>query len=89
MSEILNGVRDYLSSGGLFNPELMDHQRTRDLIIECRDEIERLRAENNVLASLLTCWLDPMLQGEDRWAISAETLEQLLKATKKALENRL
>jgi chromosome segregation ATPase len=43
MSEILNGVRDYLSSGGLFNPELMDHQRTRDLIIECRDEIEQLQ----------------------------------------------
>jgi hypothetical protein len=43
MSDVLDGVRDYLASGGLFNPELMDHQQTRDLIIECRDEIERLR----------------------------------------------
>jgi hypothetical protein len=37
------------------------------------------------MASLLACWLDPLLQGEVRWAISAETLEQLLMATKKAL----
>jgi hypothetical protein len=67
-------------------------ERLRNLLIaagnvttDAAKEIERLRGENNVLASLLTCWLNPMLQGEDRWAISAETLEQLLKATKKAL----
>jgi hypothetical protein len=41
-----------------------------------------------VLASLLACWLDPMLQGDDRWAISAETLEQLVDATKKVLAER-
>ena len=58
-------------------------------------EIERLRGENNVLASLLTCWVDPMLRGGhslaiptealSQWAISAETLDQLLMATNKAL----
>jgi hypothetical protein len=50
--------------------------------------VERQAREIERLASLLACWLDPMLQGEDRWAISAETLDQLLKATKKALESR-
>lgn len=45
MTDVTDGIRDYLASGGLFNPELMDHQRVRDLIIECRDEIERLREE--------------------------------------------
>jgi hypothetical protein len=54
MSDVLDGVRDYLASGGLFNPELMDHQRTRDLIIECRDEIERLRGELDVAALEVT-----------------------------------
>ena len=60
-------------------------QKEQELLAEAADEIARLRGENNVMASLLACWLDPMLQGEDRWAISAETLEQLLMATKKAL----
>jgi hypothetical protein len=51
-------------------------------------EIDELRAENKILASLLECWLDPTLQGDNRWAISAETLEQLVAATKGALEAR-
>jgi hypothetical protein len=76
-------MRDIVKRLRLRRDPLTDGERA-----EAADEIERLRAENNVLASLLTCWLDPMLQGEDRWAISAETLEQLLKATKKALESR-
>jgi len=53
MSDVLDGVRDYLASGGLFNPELMDHQRTRDLIIECRDEIERLRHQIHFIQDMI------------------------------------
>ena len=44
---IVERCREYLSSGGLFNPELMDHQKVSDLVIDCCDEIERLRKENN------------------------------------------
>lgn len=35
-------ITNYLSNGGLFNPEMMDHDKVRELLIECRDEIERL-----------------------------------------------
>ena len=38
-------ITNYLSNGGLFNPESMDHDKVRDLLIECRDEIERLRTK--------------------------------------------
>lgn len=41
--ELLLRIRDYLSLGGLFNPELANHDAVRDLIIACRTEIERLR----------------------------------------------
>jgi hypothetical protein len=37
-------IRDYLCSGGLFNPEMMDHDKVRDLLVAARDEIDRLRA---------------------------------------------
>lgn len=34
--ELISQIDDYLSSGGLFNPELMDHEKVRDLLIEAR-----------------------------------------------------
>ena len=41
--DIVERCSNYLSSGGLFNPEFADHDAVRDLVINCRDEIERLR----------------------------------------------
>ena len=32
-------INEYLEAGGLFNPELMDHEKVRDLLIEIRDEL--------------------------------------------------
>lgn len=45
MTDIVARLRDYLGNGGFFNPELMDHAKVRDMVMDCRDEIERLRAE--------------------------------------------
>lgn len=36
-------ITDYLSNGGLFNPEMMNHEQVRDLLMVCRDEISRLK----------------------------------------------
>jgi hypothetical protein len=33
-------VTEYLSAGGLFNPELMDHVEVRGILIDARDVIE-------------------------------------------------
>jgi hypothetical protein len=41
--DIIERCKDYLSSGGLFDPDLVNHDKVRDLIIDCRDEIKRLR----------------------------------------------
>lgn len=40
--DVLSGIKDYLISGGSFNPELADHDSVRDLILSARDEIEKL-----------------------------------------------
>ncbi len=45
MSDALERVKDYLGSGGLFNPELMEHEKVRDLIMDCREEIQKRDAE--------------------------------------------
>ena len=33
---LVDRIAQYLSAGGLFNPELMEHQKVRDLLIDCR-----------------------------------------------------
>ena len=52
MSSLLQyRITAYLSGGGLFNPELANHDAVRDLLIDCRaalasgDEVEQLRAD--------------------------------------------
>ena len=32
-------ITEYLSGGGLFNPELANHEAVRDLLIECRNAL--------------------------------------------------
>lgn len=39
---VLARIRGYLCAGGLFNPEGMEHDKVRDLILDCRDLLERL-----------------------------------------------
>ena len=43
MSDMVERCNEYLSSGGLFNPELMDHDAVRDLVRDCRDELAKLQ----------------------------------------------
>lgn len=39
-SEILARIQNYLGNGGLFNPEMMEHDKVRALIMDCRACIE-------------------------------------------------
>lgn len=33
-------INEYLSAGGLFNPELMEHEKVRDLLMDIRDYLQ-------------------------------------------------
>jgi hypothetical protein len=37
--DLINRITYYLSSGGLFNPELADHLAVRNLLMECREAL--------------------------------------------------
>ena len=43
MSNAIKRITEYLLCGGLNNPELADHAAVRDLLIDSREEITRLR----------------------------------------------
>jgi len=40
-AEVLSRIQSYLGNGGLFNPEMMEHDKVRDLIIDCREYIDK------------------------------------------------
>jgi hypothetical protein len=40
IKELSDRITEYLSSGGLFNPELANHLAVRDLLIECREVLD-------------------------------------------------
>lgn len=40
-------ITDYLASGGLFNPELMEHEKVRDLLLDCRDALDQLDTQRS------------------------------------------
>ena len=42
---LIQRLSDYLSGGGLFNPELANHEAVRDLLIDCRDALEQQAAQ--------------------------------------------
>lgn len=42
IEEITERITEYLSVGGLFNPEMMNHDKVRDILIDCRDALTEL-----------------------------------------------
>ena len=52
MSAASDQITEYLSVGGLFNPEMMNqtqHEAVRDTLIKARDDIQRLERYNAAL----------------------------------------
>jgi hypothetical protein len=56
VSEASDQITQYLSVGGLFNPEIMNqtqHEAVRDTLIKARDDIQSLERENAALKKLI------------------------------------
>lgn len=52
--KLINRITNYLSVGGLFNPEYMEHDKVRDLLINCREYLmDTVKVPEN---DLLTKW---------------------------------
>lgn len=37
---LISRITDYLTAGGLFNPEQMEHDKVRQLLIDCREALK-------------------------------------------------
>ena len=74
MTDEVKRITDYLSNGGLFNPEYADHVAVRDLLIDCRIRIEELEAEVEKLKQLLNDGHSSLLKENEqlRWKCAAQ-----------------
>ena len=69
MNDVLNRIQDYMENGGLMNPEMMEHMKVRDLIMECRYQITLLRKDNtqaNLLNQKMREGLEAAIRELDR-----------------------
>jgi len=62
-------ITQYLSVGGLFNPDLMEHGKVRDLLIDCRTELDAAHRRIATLEMLRPHWA----QGYTSDSIAAQT----------------
>jgi len=74
MTDELERISGYLSSGGLFNPELANHEAVRELLIDCRNRIAELEAALKPFANVT-----PVLQEDDHgviyeWALNCDDI---------------
>jgi hypothetical protein len=67
-------ISNYLQSGGLFNPELMEHDKVRDLIIDCQKEITKNKGQ---LRTALECLVKMKGYGYDGYFPIDEALEKI------------
>lgn len=44
-ADLLARIQSYLGNGGLFNPEMMEHEKVRDLLIDCREALSQLHGD--------------------------------------------
>ena len=56
--DINETIKQYLAVGGLHNPELMEHTKVRDMILDAKKEIETLRADREKLVEALSLYAD-------------------------------
>lgn len=59
MDKTIDKINDYLQVGGMFNPELMEHHKVRDLLLECRSLLE---AQNKRKLTLPQVDLDVIME---------------------------
>lgn len=67
--EIKDSISDYLRGGGLFNPEMMEHDKVRNLLIEARDLLEKIGNQKAIGVILF----DPDREGEE-WSVEMTDL---------------
>lgn len=73
----IDRITEYLSLGGLFNPELMDHQKVRQLLIDCRADLTTTREQLELritALSIMTPWVDEL---EKQLKVAREALDKI------------
>jgi len=63
--ELSQRITDYLRGGGLFNPEMANHEAVRDLLIDCRDALAQPKQEP-------VAWMLTLPDGTHDWILDGK-----------------
>lgn len=74
MSDLDKEIGQYLQLGGMFNPEHMEHHKVADLLMKCRDEIERLKEKCDKQAMVIRRMY--VEEFPDMWFVTGEIGEK-------------
>lgn len=78
--QILDQIKSYLGNGGLFNPEMMDPDAVRNLIMNARDKIESLETERAKWERSCHHWADRELEATGRLNVLRAAVAEYLGA---------
>lgn len=67
---VADRIQDYLANGGLFNPDLMEHDKVRDLLMAAQTEIVCLEDQKEDLRSTMKMY------GERLYSLSEAFLDE-------------
>lgn len=70
---LVERINDYVGNGGLFNPEMMEHAKVRDLLLDCREALCELDRERVISRGALIDIRD------HQWAAEEIALQALSK----------
>lgn len=73
-------INDYLSCGGLFNPELMEHEKVRALLLDCREEIMELQLARDRYHMDRDIWKWRAEKAEAAWLCAENEAKNILAA---------
>lgn len=77
-------IREYLSVGGLFNPEMMDHEKVRNLLLEIKDYLDMKHDPTNQSPEESRFWADAEKQAD---ALAVRECKDLYQAAKLRADN--
>ncbi len=61
-------ITDYLSSGGLFNPELADHDAVSRLLFDCREQLDAELEKRKIVLGALDILAVALTDHDHQWS---------------------
>lgn len=67
VEELVGRIDDYLCGGGLFNPELANHDEVRNLLMDCRTQLQKTKDTTEIVGGEVVSDTCPECGSDERF----------------------